>query len=154
MIQYEFCTISVIASIKNLLKYNLLSDYNRPTKKRKLKKDSNAKEKKLKKDVTQKFSDVQRSSSEASTSKTARPNFDIVIGKDEPECSVHPLRIYIGSGYGVEVKEFQKKYYICFSYVVNEDVKKRFNIPISQVHNLKLAIDTLTNHIKKKNQNV
>ena len=100
-------------------------------------------------EVKHRSAPYQASDAETTNSSRNSHQYDIIISKDEPEHQIPPLSIYIGSGYGVEVKEFRKNYYVCFSHTINDDNQKRLNLPLSQIYNLQEAVNRLSEYVKK-----
>ena len=76
--------------------------------------------------------------------------YDVIISEDKPDTrDISPLSVYIGAGFAVEIKEFRKNYYICFSKTVDGDIKNRMNLPLDQLKNIKKALEVTEKHVKR-----
>lgn len=76
--------------------------------------------------------------------------FDVVLATDEPKHVLKPFSILLGNGFSLELKLFQKSYYLGFTKTQDNRIKNRFNLPLSELDHLKTAVDDLmVKHVKK-----
>lgn len=82
---------------------------------------------------------------------TPHNSYDLNLAPLDETREIIPLyKIYIGKGVAVEIQPFKGSYYASlYRKDMNGACKNRFNIPISQLPQLKLAIEALETHIKK-----
>lgn len=63
--------------------------------------------------------------------------------------NIPPKSIYVSSGLAVEVKKYQKRFYLSFSKAEFEKERKKYiNVPISEIPNVIKALRILEKHVK------
>lgn len=75
--------------------------------------------------------------------------YDLILVDDGTTTKLIPhYAVYIGKGVALEIKEYRKSHYICFSKTIEGDIKNRLNLPVDQVATLKKRVEAISLYLK------
>ena len=79
---------------------------------------------------------------------TPLPKFDVDLEGPSYQRDIEPFCVNVGKGAIIEIKQFRKVYYLGFAKIGSDnEIRNRFNFELSQLTNLKKALEAVTEHL-------
>ncbi|KAG8175725.1 hypothetical protein JTE90_010264 [Oedothorax gibbosus] len=79
---------------------------------------------------------------------TPPPKFDVDLEGSSYQRDIEPFCVNVGKGALIEIKQFRKVYYLGFAKLrPDNEIRNRFNFELSQLGNLKKALEAVTDHL-------
>ncbi|KAG8179215.1 hypothetical protein JTE90_004043 [Oedothorax gibbosus] len=76
------------------------------------------------------------------------PKFDVDLEGTSHQRDIEPFCVNVGKGAIIEIKQFRRVYYLGFAKIgPDNEIRNRFNFELSQLGNLKKALEAVTDHL-------